>query len=143
MDDKMAKAKTKPADEPKPKAAPRSVSFHFDEQFRPYLPLLEAFAEENELDLGPAARELVKKALDLPKIEPQQTVGVGLVEDFAAVRDAMKALNLTVKMTLDENRNRLDKLRDELAQVLRLAFLAFKDLDAEQVEELVRGVFKR
>lgn len=138
----MAKAKTKPAEEPKPKAAPRSVSFHFDEQFRPYLPLLDAYAQENQLDLGPAARELVKKALDTPKDEPPQTIGVGLVEDFAAVRDAAKALELTVKMTLDENRARLDKLRDELAQVLRLAFLAFKDLEAGQVEELVRGVFK-
>jgi hypothetical protein len=139
----MAKAKAKPAEEPKPKAAPRSVSFHFDEQFRPYLPILEAYAEENELDLGPAARELVKKALTLPKNEPQQQFGIGLLEEFAAVRDAVKAHELTMKMTLDENRSRLDKLRDELAQVLRLAFLAFKELDAEQVEELVRGVFKR
>jgi hypothetical protein len=138
----MAKAKTKSAEEPKPKAAPRSVSFHFDEQFRPYLPLLDAYAQENQLDLGPAARELVKKALDIPRDEPQQTIGVGLAEDFAAVRDAAKALELTVKMTLDENRSRLDNLRDELAQVLRLAFLAFKDLDAGQVEELVRSVFK-
>jgi hypothetical protein len=138
----MAKAKKKPAVEPEAKAAPRSVSFHFDERFRPYLPLLEAYAEENQLDLGPAARELVKKALDVPKGEPRETVGVELVEEFAAVRDAAKALELTVKMTLEENRSRLDKLRDELAQVLRLAFLAFKDLEADQVEDLVRGVFK-
>jgi hypothetical protein len=133
--------KAAPAEPPK-KAPPRSVSFHFDEQFRPYLPRLEAYAKENELDLGPAARELVKKALDHSKDKPQQTTGVGLVEDLVAVCDAVKALDLTMKMTLDENRTRLDKLRDELAQVLRLAFLAFKDLDAGQVEELVRSVFK-
>jgi hypothetical protein len=139
----MAKKAVKPAaTEPPKKVAPRSVSFHFDEQFRPYLPLLEAYAEENELDLGPAARALVKKALDVPKVEPEQTVGVELAEEFAAVRDAARALELTVKMTLDENQSRLDKLRDELAQVLRLAFLAFKDLEAGQVEELVRSVFK-
>jgi hypothetical protein len=46
-------------------------------------------------------------------------------------------------MSLDENRDRFDRLRDELAQVLRLAFLAFKDLEDGQIEELVRGVFKR
>ena len=140
----MAKAKSKPADEPKPKAAPRSVSFHFDEAFRgAYLPGLEAFAAEHELDLGPAARELVKAALDRPKEEAPQPAVAELAGELAAVRDAVKALELSVKMSLDENRGRFGRLRDELGQVLRLAFLAFKDLEDGQVEELVRGVFKR
>jgi hypothetical protein len=136
------KAKAEAAKKAAKKSVTRSVSFHFDEQFRPYVPRLEVFAEGQGLDLGPAARELVRKALDLPTKEPQPASGVVLAEDFAAVRDATKALELTVKMTLEENRNRFDKLRSELAQVLRLAFLAFKDLEAEQVEELVRTVFK-
>ena len=139
----MAKTKSKPADEPKPKAAPRSVSFHFDEAFRQFLPRLEAYATERELDLGPAARELVKVALDRPKDQPLQSIGPELAAEVATVRDAVKALELSVKMTLDENRGRFDRLRDELAQTLRLAFLAFKELDNAQVEELLRGVFKR
>ncbi|HEY7311347.1 MAG TPA: hypothetical protein VH643_18445 [Gemmataceae bacterium] len=138
----MAKAKPKAAEAPKPKAVPKSVSFHFDEAFRPYLPVLEVFASEQGLDLGPAARELVKVALDRPKDEPSPTVSPELAEEVASVRDAVKALELGVKMSLDENRGRFDRLRDELAQVLRLAFLAFKDLEAGQVEELVRSVFK-
>ena len=139
----MAKAKSKQAEEPKPKAAPKSVSFHFDEAFRSYLPGLEAFAIEHGLDLGPATRELVKLALDRPKDEPPPTISPELAGEVASVREAMKALELSVKMSLDENRGRFDRLRDELAQVLRLAFLAFKDLEDGQVEELLRGVFKR
>lgn len=138
----MAKAKPKAAEEPKAKAAPKSVSFHFDEAFRSYLPRLEAYASEHGLDLGPAARELVKAALDRPTEQRSETVGPELAEEIAAVRDAVKALELGVKMTLDESRGRYDRLRDELAQVLRLAFIAFKDLDESQVEELVRTVFK-
>lgn len=125
-------------------AAPSNLSFHFDEAFQAYVPRLEEYADRRGLVIGPAARELVKRALDTPEtphVPPlaNATGAAGLQE----LKDRMRGLEIAMGIALDENRSLLKSLRDELAQVLRLAFLGFKDLKESQVEELVRSVFKR
>ncbi|MBN9520133.1 hypothetical protein J0H58_16665 [bacterium] len=120
------------------------MSFSIDAGFLPYLPKLEEYAEGRGLTLGVAARELVKQALDGP--EPVAAAGPADSEtraELASVRESIRALEIATGTTAEEVRDRLDRLRDELAQVLRLAFLAFKDLNKDDVEKLLREVFGR
>ena len=121
---------------------PGAISFHVDKDFLPYLAKLQEYADERKLKPGPAARELVKRALDVPERPPQTATIPAADGALHELSETVKALELAVTMTLDEARKERERLRGELAQTLRLCLLGFKDLTEEHVEEVMKTVFR-
>lgn len=133
----MAKrAASSEGSDPLKPADPKSVSFHFDAAFRDYLPKLQENAARRKLDLGPAARELVKEALDRAG-QPGPVAG-GTVLGADALHDlgqSVKSLDLTVRLALRENREGRELLRQNVAKAIRLAFTVFRDIRTEDLSE--------
>ena len=129
-----------PRKSPKPdagdqeKASIQGVSFHFDGAFLPYVARLEKYAKARGITAGPAARELVQKALDAgespPGQQPRAAAGAELSAEFAGVKQSVRAVEIALGMVLEEHRERLDKLGRSLDSLLQFA---------RDVEAFIRG----
>jgi hypothetical protein len=116
------------------KPSKTSVSFHFGGTFLPYVARLEEYAAARNITLGPAARELVQKALDAaespPRQQPRAAAGPEVSAEIAGVQQSVRALEIALGMGLEEHRERLDRLSRSLDSLLQFA---------RDVEAFIRG----